>query len=175
MAKCYQERILVAQQELPIMGVWCWKNLSPEKTTKQQLFHSSIQKSEVNVIWQEMPVINRKLITKLIEISNNKRQSKRNLLFSWQRVNITKYGDSRVWQPTPSRHLWRRYTWYYQEWNLCSTTPEGNIKKLHTWTTSVHLGSASKFLVWIAKGDSEKIGSAQGINSDSWKQWSNRA
>jgi hypothetical protein len=63
MAKCYQEKILVAQQELPIRGIWCWKNLSPEKTTKQQLFHGSIQKSEVTIIWQEMPVINGKLIT----------------------------------------------------------------------------------------------------------------
>ena len=37
MAKCYQEQILVAQQELPIRGIWCWKNLSPEKTTKQHV------------------------------------------------------------------------------------------------------------------------------------------
>jgi len=64
MAVCYQEQILVAQQELPIRGIRCWKkNLCPEKTTKQQLFHSSIQKLEVTITWQEMPVINGKLIT----------------------------------------------------------------------------------------------------------------
>ena len=40
-----------------------------------------------------------------------------------------------------------------------------HIEKLHTWTTSVHLGSESKFLVWIAKGDRENIGSAQDINT----------
>jgi hypothetical protein len=29
----------------------------------------------------------------------------------------------------------------------------------------VHLGSESKFLVWIANGDKENIGSAQDINT----------
>jgi hypothetical protein len=48
-----------------------------------------------------------------------------------------------------------------QRWKLYSTSPIGNVEKLHTWTTSVHLGSESKFLVWIAKGDSENIGSAK--------------
>ena len=35
----------------------------------------------------------------------------------------------------------------------------GHIKP-RTWTTSVHLGSANKFLVWIASGENENIGSA---------------
>ena len=30
-----------------------------------------------------------------------------------------------------------------------------------TWTTREHLGSSSKFLVWIASGDNENIGSIQ--------------
>jgi hypothetical protein len=38
---------------------------------------------------------------------------------------------------------------------LCSTAPEGNTKKLQNWTTSMHIGSASKFLLWIAKVDSD--------------------
>jgi hypothetical protein len=44
-------------------------------------------------------------------------------------------------------------------------TPVKRTDELHTWTTSVHLGSESKFLVWIAKGDRENIGSAQDINT----------
>jgi hypothetical protein len=48
-----------------------------------------------------------------------------------------------------------------QRRTLYSTSPIGNIEKPHTWTTSVHLGSDSKFLVWIAKGDSENIGSVK--------------
>jgi hypothetical protein len=39
--------------------------------------------------------------------------------------------------------------------NLCSTAPEGITKKLQTWTTSMYIGSANKFLVWIAKVDSD--------------------
>ena len=55
-------------------------------------------------------------------------------------------------------------------------------KKLQTWTTSMHIGSASKFLVLIAKGDSDFFSretggvipywafTARDINNDSWKQ-----
>jgi len=56
-------------------------------------------------------------------------------------------------------------------------------KKLQTWTTSMHIGLASMFLVLIAKGDSDfffprETGgvipywafTAQDINNDSWKQ-----
>jgi hypothetical protein len=63
MAKCYQEQILVAHRNYQLGEFDVEKNLSTEKTTKQQLFHSSIQKPEVTIIWQEMPVINGKLIT----------------------------------------------------------------------------------------------------------------
>jgi hypothetical protein len=51
--------------------------------------------------------------------------------------------------------------WCYKDGNLYSTAPVGNTEKLHTWTTRVHLGSDNKFLVWIAKGDRENIGSAE--------------